>query len=84
MHTTQRTYDYIMAACLAQGISPTLREIMAAVGLLSTASVSYQVRKLVRLGLVVMVSRRPIPVQLLAYLKLFAPKKEIVRNESHH
>ena len=73
-----------MSHCLAQGISPTLREIMAGVELRSSNTAYFHVRKLVHLGLVVMVSRRPIPVQLLAYLKLFTPKKEIVRNESHH
>jgi SOS-response transcriptional repressor LexA len=79
MLTTQLVYDYIMAHYLARGISPTLREIGAGVGLRSSNTAYVQVRKLVRLGLVVMVSRRPIPVQLLAYLKLFTPKKEIVR-----
>ena len=79
MLTTQLVYDYIMAHCLARGISPTLREIGAGVGLRSSNTAYFHVRKLVRLGLVVMVSRRPIPVQLLAYLKLFTPKKEIVR-----
>lgn len=78
MHTTQRIYDFIMSHCLAQGISPTLREIMAGVELRSSNTAYFHVRKLVSLGLVVMVSRRPVPLQLLAYLKLFTPTKEKV------
>ena len=72
---TQAVYEFIISFYREHGLPPTARQIIAGVGLHSTSAAHYQIRRLVKSKRVVMINRRPVPVVILAYLKLFnAPK----------
>ena len=49
-HMQQKIYDYIASCIREQGYPPSVREIGEAVGLRSTASVSYHLRNLQEKG----------------------------------
>lgn len=76
--TTQQIYDFIVWAVRETGLPPSTLAIMVGVGLKSTSTVNYHIHRLERMGLVKMVNRRPLPVCILEYLKLF----QITQKES--
>jgi SOS-response transcriptional repressor LexA len=74
---TQEIYDAIVAYYRAFGAGPTVRELMRAMGLRSTNTVAYHLRKLHLAGL--LVPSRPgqyVPAEILEYLKKFTPKNK--------
>ena len=73
MTTTQRIYDFIVWVVRETGLPPTMKQIAVGVGLKSTCSVHRQVKKLEMMKMVKIVNRHPVPVSVLAYLKLFNP-----------
>lgn len=73
---SQQVYDAIVQYYQAFGVPPTARELCELVGLRSTNSVSYHLRRLEKKGLLKRVRFCFVPVEALEYLKFFTPKKE--------
>jgi SOS-response transcriptional repressor LexA len=67
-------YDAIVQYYTLYSVPPTQRRLGELTGLKSTDTVTYYLRRLVAMGLITMVDRHPVPVEISKYLQKYTPE----------